>query len=102
MANEVIIEEYGEFRAKTNSGEYVSIPGPLITSQVINAGSLSAQLDARTLFVRIMAPTTGFWYKLGTSAASAAANTAGNRWCPANGFVDVSLALSDTHIDTAI
>lgn len=102
MANEVIIEEYALTLAKATDGSYLPIVGELVTSQIIDIASLSAQLNARTNYVRIQSKGTGFWYITGSSSASAAADTDGNRYLPGDQFRDIPIRSGiDTHIDTA-
>lgn len=78
MANEVIIEEYQAFDAK------MQIPTKWLTTQVINAGAVSAALNANTTYIRVRSNTTAFWYKFGTdnsvtaSAASGSSRVAGD------------------------
>ena len=102
MANEVIIEEYASINVKYPDGSFAPIPGELITTQVLNITELSAAFNPRTSFIRIQSKTTGFWYILGTSAASAVADTDGNRWIPADQFRDIGITPgTHTNIDTA-
>lgn len=100
MANEVIIEEYSGL-ARLPSGDFAPIPDTLITSQVLNIATASAALSSEAALVRIQSKDTGFWYKVGGSGVAAAANTAGNRWLPANQYRDIILTDTDTNIDTA-
>lgn len=102
MANEVIIEEYALTIAKGADGNYLPIVGDLVTSQVLTIATLSAQLNARTNYIRIQSKDIGFWYIPGNASASAVANTAGNRWLPADQFRDIPVRPGvDTYIDTA-
>jgi hypothetical protein len=94
MANEVIIEEYADISIRT------PIVTQWVTTQIKDIGTLSSQLNAATKYVRIISKGTGFWYTLGDSGASAAANTGGSSWIPADGVRDI-LVTSATHIDTA-
>ena len=72
MANEVIIEEYRNFVDRS------PIASEWITTQIKDIGTLSAQLNSATKYIRIKSKGTGFWYKLGDVSTSAAADTAGN------------------------
>lgn len=103
MANDVIVEEYAGLIVRDPvTGEAAPIPGQLITTQVLNIAELSAAFNARTCFIRLQSKDLGFWYILGTSAASAVADTDGNRWLPADQFRDLFIAVrTDTHLDTA-
>ena len=102
MANEVIVEEYSGVTLKNPDGRYAPVPGILLTTQVLTIGVLSAAFDARTAFLRIQSKGTGFWYKIGGAAPSAVADTAGNRWLPADDHRDISIDIgTDTKIDTA-
>lgn len=102
MANEVIIEEYGSTLAKAPDSTYLPIPGLLITSQVLTIATLSAAFNSATAFLRVRSKGTGFWYKVGGTAPSAVADTAANRWLPADQFVDIAIDPGvDTKIDTA-
>ena len=97
MANEVIIEEYAGFNNN------LKIPSTPLTTQVLDIATASAQLNAATEYVRIMAKGTGFWYKFGESGVSAAADTDGNLWVPADQFRDHKMQKesSTRYIDTA-
>lgn len=102
MANEVIIEEYGQKRYETKGVYHDNVTGVLNTTQVLTIATLSAAFDARTSMLRVRSKGTGFWYKIGGSAPDAVANTAGNCWLPADQYVDVSIIPgTDTKIDTA-
>ena len=98
MANEVIIEQYGKQRhgIKGLTGNTL---GNLITTEIVSIATASAAFNAKTTTIRIRSKGTGFWYILG---ASAAANTAGNCWLPADQYVDIAINPGvDTVIDTA-
>lgn len=97
MADEVIIEEYQGFNAKMQA------PVQPITTQVLDIATASSQLNASTEYIRIQSKDTGFWYKFGTSSVSAAADTNGNLWLPANQFRDHKIHPNSTnrYIDTA-
>lgn len=104
MANEVVIEEYAGFFCKYEDGTYAPVVGEFITSQIVNVGSKSAQLNARTKLVSIIdAGGSGFWYKVGDTNVDAAANTAGNRFLPPNTLWNFGIDVKNgqTHIDTA-
>lgn len=99
MADEVIIEEYQNIGAVNGSDK--NLPRTLITTQVLDIAVLSAAFNDNTTFIRIRSKSTGFWYKIGGSAVSAAADTNGNCWLPADQFVDIAINGADTNIDTA-
>ena len=102
MANEVIIEEYGVQVAQSPNSAYLPVPGSLITSQILTIATASAALNAKTTLVRIQSKGTGFWYIFGGASPDAVANTAGNRWLPADQFRDLAVAPgTDLKIDTA-
>lgn len=101
MANEVIIEEYDLATVKTPNGQIAQIPGNLITTQVVTIGTLSAAISPTASFVRIQSKGTGFWYIFGDAAADATADTANNRWLPADQFRDLPLSQAARYIDTA-
>lgn len=105
MANEVLIEEYAVFLTKYEDGNFVPIPGELITTQVLDLADMSAQLDARTKMVRLIdIGGNGFWYNIGdtTGNAAATANTDGNRFVPPSGVIDVPIKSgTDNFIDNA-
>lgn len=99
MANEVILEEYGG-QLVTTGGQIAQIPGPLITSQVLDIAEKSAAFNAKTKFVCVSSKGTGFWWLLADSNASAAANTDGNTWVPADQHRYRAVG-SHTHFDSA-
>lgn len=105
MANEVIVSEYGAHKANTDRGGDIPIldESNFITSQVLNIAALSAAFDPRTKFIRLQSKGTGFWYIFGTASASAAANTAGNKWLPADQAIDLHIgnAAALRYVDTA-
>lgn len=102
MANEVIIEEYAGVGLLQSGGGNVPVPGALITTQVLTIATASAQFAATTAFIRIQSKGTGFWYILGGSSPDAVANTAGNRWLPADQCRDISIRPGvDLKLDTA-
>lgn len=102
MANEVIIEEYSGILLKSPDGEYMPVPGALITTQVLDIAEVSAQFNAATAFIRLQSKGTGFWYILGGESPSAAADTANNRWLPADQFRDLVIRdATDLKLDTA-
>lgn len=103
MANEVIIEEYKSAGLDEGTPDYrnKSLPKGLETSQILDIGTESAAVDTDTKWIRIQSKGTGFWYKIGASGVSAAANTDGNCWLPADQFRDIALQSTDTNIDTA-
>lgn len=94
MANEVIIEEYAAFDPLIQA---VTQP---VTTQVLDIAELSAALGPTTKIIRIRSKGTGFWYIFGGAAASAAANTNGNLWLPADQFVDHVVG-AGVYVDTA-
>jgi hypothetical protein len=94
MANEVIIEEYATY---DDTLPVAAIP---TTTQVLSIATLSAALASTTKYVRIRSKGTGFWYKFGDSTASAAANTNGNLWLPADQAIEHRVG-AGTYIDTA-
>lgn len=105
MANEVIIEEYasvGVRKINAPADKEVQIPGELITTQVLNIDVQSASFNQRTAWIRVQSKGTGFWYAVGSASVNSVANTAGNRWLPADQFRDISLTpTTDVRIDTA-
>lgn len=94
MANEVIIEEYATY---DNNIPIASVP---TTTQIKDIGTLSSALASTTKYVRIRSKGTGFWYKFGDSTASAAADTAGNSWLPADGVIEHQVG-AGLYVDTA-
>lgn len=94
MANEVIIEEYATY---DNNIPIATVP---VTTQIKDIAVVSAALAATTKYVRIRSKGTGFWYKFGDSTVSAAANTAGNSWLPADGVIEHQVG-AGMYIDTA-
>jgi len=106
MANECIFEEYGP-QAYKSSGQLSGSAIPkLITTQTKDIGTLSNALNGATAYVVVQAKGTAFWVKPGASDASAAANTAGNLYVPANGSKEIVIVDEYgnklyTHLDTA-
>jgi len=82
MANEVIIEEYQAFDAK------MQIPTKWLTTQVINSGTVSAQLNVATSYIRIRSNGTAFWYKFGTDNTVTASAASGSSRVAADGVND--------------
>lgn len=102
MANEVIIEEYSGVGLNVAGVPGVQVPGKLVTTQILTIATASAQFAKTTAFIRLQSKGTGFWYILGGASPDAAANTAGNRWLPADQFRDLAIdPSSDLKIDTA-
>lgn len=104
MANEVIIEEYSAVGIKiANSVQnQVPIPGKFITSQVLDIAEASAAFAATTSWIRLRSKGTGFWFILGGASPAATANTDGNRWLPADQFVDLAIEANvELKLDTA-
>lgn len=97
MADEVIIEEY----QNPAGGPGSSIGGTLVTTQVVDIGTLSAAMNANTDYVIVRSKGTGFWFIVGGSTASAAADTNGNLWLDAGQKSDPIPVNSTTYIDTA-
>lgn len=70
--------------------------------QVLDIATLSAQLDDDTEVIRIQARESAFWWKIGGSTVSAAAETDGNGFLPAGNYIDIEVGLSSgLYIDTA-
>ena len=93
MADEVIIEEYHSYKIGMNTH---TVP---VTTQVLDIAVLSAQLNAETNMIRVQSKGVGFWL---CSAASAAADTNGNIWVPADASRDFIVNKgSGLYIDTA-
>ncbi len=102
MANEVVIEEYSSAGTKHPDGTWAPVPGTLVTTQVLSIGTASAAFAATTAFIRLQSNGTGFWYILGGASPDAQANTAGNRWLPADQFRDLNIRPNvDLKLDTA-
>lgn len=95
MTNEVIVAEY------PGTGSEQSYFGIPIGSQVLDIGTLSAQMDGSTRLVRLQSKGTGFWYKQGDSAVSAAADTNDSHWLPADQAIDLTICPGFDYIDTA-
>lgn len=84
-ADEVEIREYGAQVLVTQGNEKSDAAiGPLITTQIVDIGTLSAQFNSRTRYIIVCSKGTGFWARIGTSAVSAAADTNGNVWVRAD------------------
>lgn len=99
MADEVIIVEMQK-PTRRETGDSLPVFGDVITTQVVDIATLSAALNAKTELVQLISKGTGFWYKLGGSNVSAAADTNGNVWLGAD--KEHSIEVTDwTYIDTA-
>ena len=102
MANEVIIEEYESVGTKFPDGEFAPITGKLVTTQVLTIGTASSAFNAKTSMIRVQSKGTGFWHILGGASPDAVANTAGNRWLPADQCRDLFITPGvDLKLDTA-
>ncbi len=78
MANDVIIEEYESFDSSFQA------PTTPIATQVLDIGTLSGQLNDKTQYVIITSRDAPIWYKFGSDSVSAALETDGNIFVPAN------------------
>lgn len=78
MADEVIIEEYEAF------DKVLSTPTVTTRTTVLDIAAAAHQLNDKTELVIIQSKGTGFWAKVGGSDVSAAADTDGNMWIPAD------------------
>jgi hypothetical protein len=103
MADEVIIEEFKSAGLDDGDTQYrnKSLPKGLNTTQVLDIAVESAAFASGTNWIRIQSKGVGFWYKIGASGVTAAANTNGNSWLPADQFRDIALVAGQTNIDTA-
>lgn len=97
MANEVVI---GEFKIP-EGGLNSSVLGKMVTSQIIDAGSRSAEINSNTKMITITAKGAGFWLKQGNSDVSAAANIDGNIWLPADQIIVLPVDSDTDYVDTA-
>jgi hypothetical protein len=97
MANEVVICEWKQ----PEGGLSASIIGKLITSQVLDAGDLSAELNDDTKLISITANGAAIWVKQGGSGVSAAANTDGNIFIPSNATFVLPVDSTTRYVDTA-
>jgi hypothetical protein len=97
MADEVIIVE---MRKPSSKEGQMNIFGDIITTQVLDIATLSAAMNTDTAMVQIISKGTGFWYKVGGSSVSAAADTNGNVWLKADASHSISIE-GDKYIDTA-
>lgn len=86
MANEVIIEEYAAFDPS------IQCPSSPLTTQIINAGANSAPFNSTTAYIRIRSVGLAFWWKIGGTGNTAAANTAGSTRLPADSFTDHTIS----------
>lgn len=96
MADEVIIYETGYAnKAKT----IMKAPHKI---QVVDIGTLSAQLSSDTEVIRVQSREASFWWKVGGSAVSAAAETDNNGFLLAGNHIDIEVGVSSgLYIDTA-
>jgi len=83
MADEVIITELKKVSGRNGP---TGAMGDIVTTQVLDIGTVSASLNVKTEEVLITSNTTGFWYRTGATAglAASAANTDGNTLLLAN------------------
>lgn len=100
MANEVIIIEAREAKVQKN-GIIFPVLGLIETTQVLDIGTRSVQLNSNTAIVRIRAKDTGFWYKLGDSTVIATAATDGNLWLDPGAWEDLEVFGFD-YINTTV
>jgi len=100
MADEVIITEFKRPDVGQQGG-VAPVYGEVVTSQVLDIGTLSAAVSADAVMVRLQSKGTGFWYKQGDSDVSAAADTDGSSWLPADQSIDLSVRGAVRYIDTA-
>lgn len=98
-ADEVVVSERGAQSYQTN-GQIQPIHGQRITTQVIDVGVLSSAFSGATSMIQVCANGAAIWYKIGTSSVSAAANTNGNEFLPANQCRDEPVEAGE-YIDTA-
>lgn len=99
MADEVIIVEMQK-PTRRETGDSLPLFGAVVTTQVLDIATKSAALNTKTDMVQVISKGTGFWYKLGGSSVSAAADTDGNIWLGAD--ASHSIEVTDwTYIDTA-
>lgn len=97
MADEVIIIEM----KKPREGEKSSVAGDIVTTQVLDIAAQSAQFNAATEVIVIQSKGVGFWAKIGDSTVSAAADTDGNFWVPADTKSDPYPITGLKYLDTA-
>lgn len=97
LADEVIISEYTDPLGSAVGTIY----GRPITSQVLDIATLSSEVSSSTVMIRLQSKDVGFWYKQGDSSVSAAANTNGSHWLPADQHIDLSVSEDRRYIDTA-
>lgn len=99
MANEIVIEEYGEQSYQSQGHIAGGALGELITTQVIDMGATSAVFNDRTSYVVMQSVTGAFWYKPGTNP-TAAANTDGNVYVKDGGTKEFPITADITKVDT--
>lgn len=97
MADEVIIT-YGNASSNTD-GLASGVFGEVLGTYVLDIGVQSSQLMGE--IIEITAKDTGFWAKLGDNTASAAADTDGNFWIPANQSRYFEISTTQNYLDTA-
>lgn len=97
MADEVIVT-YGKAASITN-GIASGVFGEVLGSYVLDIATASSAIGGEVC--RVQSKGTGFWLKLGTSGVSAAADTDGNIWIPANGSFDFEVTSNQNYLDTA-
>lgn len=97
MADEIVITEYKQ----PEGGLHASIGGKVITTQVLDIGTRSAEFNADTKYVSIASRGVEVWFKTGDSAVNAAADTDGNSWIPADVLIVLAVDESTRYIDTA-
>ena len=100
MADEVIIT-YWETASISNGSTNQPIYSKMGSGQVLDIGTLSAEIPSSTSMIRLKAKETGFWWIMGTDSASAAADTDGNDWLEPGEVIDILYDPLKPYIDTA-
>jgi len=91
MANEVVIIEAR--RSTSGAGTAQGVFGDILTTQVLDLATVSAELSADTEIIRIIAHGAALWYKGGVtaSAAAAAVDTDGNAPLALGDYIDLEV-----------
>ncbi|MGB0496309.1 MAG: hypothetical protein ACPGJI_08125 [Kangiellaceae bacterium] len=97
MADEVIV--VSAQAASNTNGIASGAVGDIVTTQVLDIGTKSAAISGEVAV--LISKGTGFWFKLGASDVSAAVDTDGNIWLPADSSFSFELSTTQNYVDTA-
>ena len=97
MPDEVIV--ISSKAASNNDGIASGVFGENVTSQILDIATKSTAIVGDV--ARVQSKGTGFWVALGGSDVSAAADTDGSFWLPADQSFDFEVTQNQNYVDTA-